>query len=681
MSIQLLPSRSPWAWPPSSRGGFAPGAVLLRAALLAALLLTLLTGCLGGGGSDAPSINTQPRDKAGFVGATVTFDIGVGGKGPLAFQWRRNGVAISGATGGTYTTPALLLGDSGAKYSVVVTNSAGTVTSGDATLTVFGPPTITAQPVAQTVALGATATFNVTASGESITYQWRRNGIAISGANSASYTTAATVAGDDGVEISVDVLNGAGIVGSNGVMLTVTAAPVLVTGPIAQRAAAGERAVFGAVATGGNLQYQWQRGGAPIAGATAATYVTPPLTVADNGAQFAVVITNSQGTLTTASAALSVVTAAVAAPTAPFAEVAAGRSATPAESFTVVKRSNGTVSSWGYAADGQRGDGTAPSAVSDTPSTVTLPSGVVARAVAAGGNHALLLSTTGDVYAWGRNTSGQLGLGDQNPRAVPTKVTLPAAAVSIAAGREFSVAALSDGRVYTWGLNGDGQLGNGSRFSSLTPVEVTGLAGVTAVAAGNSHVLALLGSGTVWAWGANFAGQLGNGRFALSRVPVQGSAVDVVRIRAGGDSSLAITARRTGLAWGENSLGQLGLAGATTNDVPFPVGVLNAVVDGSAADTLTLFVGADGLLRTAGSNETGSLGDGSSTARNTYGTVNSVSNAIAAAVGGRSFGLVVRSDGALLSWGDNTGDQLGNSTLAATGVSTATVVPGFSAGP
>jgi alpha-tubulin suppressor-like RCC1 family protein len=58
-----------------------------------------------------------------------------------------------------------------------------------------------------------------------------------------------------------------------------------------------------------------------------------------------------------------------------------------------------------------------------------------------------------------------------------------------------------------------------------------------------------------------------------------------------------------------------------------------------------------------------------------------VTNAIGAAVGGRSFGIVARSDGALLSWGDNTGDQLGNTTLSSTGVSTPTVVPGFSAGP
>lgn len=667
MPIQLMSSR------PSSRWARA-------AALVALLFVPLLQGCLGSGGSDAPTISQQPRDRAAFIGATATFDIGVGGKGPLSFQWRRNGVAISGATAGTYTTPAALLADSGTKYSVVVTNEAGTVTSAEATLTVYGPPTITTQPVAQTVALGATATFSVAASGEGLSYQWRRNGVAISSATSASYTTAATVAGDDGVEVSVDVVNGAGIVGSLPAILTVTAAPAVVTGPLGQRAAIGERAVFGVYATGGNLQYQWQRNGAPIAGATARSYTTAPVAAADDGAQFSVVVSNAQGSVTSAGATVTAVSAAVAAPTTPFAEVAASRGATAAEAFTLVRRSNGSVASWGYGTDGQRGDGTTATA-SDTPSTVTLPSGVGARSVAAGGSHALLLTTAGEVYAWGRNTYGQLGVGDQVSRSTPALVTLPAAAVSIAAGREFSVAALADGRVYAWGLNSDGQLGDGSRLTSLAPIEISGVTGVTAVSAGNSHVLALRSDGSVWAWGTNASGQLGNGGFVLSRVPVATLATDVVRIRAGGDLSLAITSRRIALAWGENSAGQLGLASLTANDVPTPVGVLAEVVDASAADTLSLFVGADGALRTAGSNETGSLGDGTTTARGSYGTVGGVSTALTASVGGRSFGVALRADGRLLSWGDNTGDQLGNSSLPASGTSTATEVPSFSAGP
>ncbi len=652
-----------------------------RAATSLAILLSLpLAGCLTSGGPDAPTINQQPRDRSAFLTGTATFDIGVGGKGPLIFQWRRNGVAIPGATAAVYTVPVVIADDNGAKYSVVVRNDRDTVTSSDATLTVLGPPAVTTQPVAQTIAVGATAAFSVTASGITPTYQWRRNGVAVAGATSANYTTPATVAGDDGAVYSVDIGNGAGIVSSADVTLTVTSTPAVATPPLPQRAAIGERAVFGVVATGGNLQYQWLRNGMPIAGATAARYVTPVLLPGDDGALFSVTATNAQGSATSATAALRVIAAAVAAPTTAFADLAASRGATAAEAFTVIRRSNGSVSAWGYATDGQRGDGTG-GAASDTPSTVTLPAGVSAAKVAAGGNHALLLSATGDVYAWGRNTSGQLGLNDQASRATPTRVTLPRAAVAIAAGRDFSIALLDDGSVYAWGLNTVGQLGDGTRFSSLLPVSVSDISGATAVAAGNDHVIVLRSDGTVWGWGGNAAGQLGNGGFAATRFPVQSAASDVVRIRAGGDVSLAITRRRVGLAWGENSDGQLGLGAATTNDVPVPTGVISAVLDGSSADRILLFVGADGVLQASGSNETGSLGNGTTTARAAFAPVNAVANALAASVGGRSFGLALRSDGRLLSWGDNAGDQLGNTTLPTTGTSTPTEVPGFSAGP
>ncbi len=663
MSTFLIPSR--WA---------------RTAATLAVLLALPLAGCLDSGGPEAPTINQQPRDRSAFLNGTATFDIGVGGKGPLIFQWRRNGVAIAGATTSVYTTTAVTAADDGAKYSVVVRNDKDSVTSSDATLTVLGPPAITTQPVAQTVAVGATAAFSVTASGTTPTYQWRRNGVAVSGATAASYTTPATVAGDDGAIYSVDVGNGAGIVSSADVALTVTATPAVVTPPVPQRAAIGERAVFGVVATGGNLQYQWLRNGTPIAGATTARYVTPALVAGDDGALYSVTATNAQGSATSAAAALGVISAAVAAPSSAFADLAASRGATAAEAFTLVRRSNGSVSAWGYATDGQRGDGTS-GAASDTPGTVTLPAGVLASKVAAGGNHALLLTATGEVYSWGRNTSGQLGLNDQASRATPTRVTLPRAAIAIAAGRDFSIALLDDGSVCAWGLNTVGQLGDGTRFSSLVPVDVSGISGVTAIAAGNEHVIVLRSDGTVWGWGGNAAGQLGNGGFAATRFPVQGAASDVVRVRAGGDVSLAITSRRTGLAWGENSDGQLGLGAATTNDVPVPTGVISGVVDGSSADRILLFVGADGVLQASGSNEAGSLGNGTTTARTAFAPVNGVANAIAASVGGRSFGLALRSDGRLLSWGDNTGDQLGNTTLPTTGTSTPTEVPGFSAGP
>ena len=88
-----------------------------------------------------PVIFGQPSNTSGFEGQTATFAIDVTGAGPIAYQWRRNGTPIPGATSALYTTPALTIAaDNGATYSVVITNSVGTVTSTTATLTVVVAP-------------------------------------------------------------------------------------------------------------------------------------------------------------------------------------------------------------------------------------------------------------------------------------------------------------------------------------------------------------------------------------------------------------------------------------------------------------------------------------------------------------------------------------------------------------
>lgn len=88
----------------------------------------------------APTISAQPANAAVLVGQTATFSVTAAGTPPLAYQWARNGNAISGATAASYTTPVLALTDNGASFSVTVSNGAGSVTSSAATLTVTAPP-------------------------------------------------------------------------------------------------------------------------------------------------------------------------------------------------------------------------------------------------------------------------------------------------------------------------------------------------------------------------------------------------------------------------------------------------------------------------------------------------------------------------------------------------------------
>src|SRR6266850_1775401 len=114
----------------------------------------------------APSITMQPTSQTVTAGQAASFRVVATGNGPLSYQWQKNTVAISGATSSSYTTPATTSSDNGAQIAVVVINTAGSVTSNAATLTVnVAPvaPSITRQPTSQTVTAGQAASFSVVA--------------------------------------------------------------------------------------------------------------------------------------------------------------------------------------------------------------------------------------------------------------------------------------------------------------------------------------------------------------------------------------------------------------------------------------------------------------------------------------------------------------------------------------
>ena len=186
----------------------------------------------------APSIITQPATLVVLPGAATTLAVAASGTGPLTYQWSLNGTPISGATGAVLYFPSVTSLDAG-NYTVSVGNSAGSAGSNAAQLILVGAPSITAQPGNASVFVGATATFSVTASGNSRLYQWTRNNVAIVGATLASYTTPTLGLPDNGVVYGVIVYNGAGLVFSQGAALTVTPAPVTVGGSVSGITGAG----------------------------------------------------------------------------------------------------------------------------------------------------------------------------------------------------------------------------------------------------------------------------------------------------------------------------------------------------------------------------------------------------------------------------------------------------------
>ena len=216
----------------------------------------------------------------------------------------------------TSTLPA----DAG-DYSVLIFNSFGHAVSTSASLSVTAlttPPTIASHPASLNSALGANATFAVTATGAApLSYQWRKNGTAISGATSASFTVTAAQSADGG-NYTVTVTNSRGTATSNAATLTVGAAPVVAVAPVvstqptSQTASLGGTLTLSVVATGtAPVSYQWSRGGVIIAGATSATLALTNLQASDAGA-YTVAVSNAGGTVTSNAATVTLAARSIA---------------------------------------------------------------------------------------------------------------------------------------------------------------------------------------------------------------------------------------------------------------------------------------------------------------------------------------------------------------------------------
>ena len=257
------------------------------------------------GAAVAPAITTQPASQTVKVGATATFSVVASGSGPLTYQWYYNGSQIAGATSSSYSVTTTA--SSGGGYYVIVTNSVGTAQSNTATLTVLTTPVITQQPTSATVFSTQTVTLTVVATGGNLSYQWYKDGTAISGATSATYTFTAQSSPSNAGTYKVVVSNVAGSVSSSSVTVTVQPAPTITTQPANVSVGVGSTATFTVGATGSGLTFQWYKNGAAVSGATSTSYTTPATVQNDSGATFYCVVSNPAGSATSNSATLTVV--------------------------------------------------------------------------------------------------------------------------------------------------------------------------------------------------------------------------------------------------------------------------------------------------------------------------------------------------------------------------------------
>lgn len=288
-----------------------------------------------------------------------------------------------------------------------------------------------------------------------------------------------------------------------------------------------------------------------------------------------------------------------------------------------------------------------------------------------GENHTCLITNTNAAQCWGSNYQGQIGDGTVLHRSSPTAVTgLSSGVTAIASGRYHNCVLMNTGAVKCWGQNSDGQLGDNTIIQKTTPIDVSGLSsGVAAITAGRYHSCALLNTGGVKCWGANDFGQLGDSTTTPRRTPVDvtGLTTGVQMISAGFNHTCALITGGTIKCWGYNGEGELGDSTTTHRNTPVNVtGISSGTTKVSGGQFGTCAV-VSGAVKCWGANWSGNLGDDtyndSSIPVDVIGASSGIVDVMASGYDYNDYVCALNSSGGLKCWGDNSYNQVGNSTF------------------
>ena len=350
--------------------------------------------------------------------------------------------------------------------------------------------------------------------------------------------------------------------------------------------------------------------------------------------------------------------------------------------FSIQILASGNLYSWGYNAYGQLGNGESGTGGNTkdqyTPQSVHNTTNIVA--LASGYRHNLALDSQGNVWAWGDNSLGQLGadpasttVGSMHFRSEPATIsgfTMPV--VAIATGFNHNLAIDTAGNVWAWGQNNDGQLGISNTTSyRYTPAIVNGIGGpATSIAASMHHSLAADSSGHAWGWGDNSLGELGNGADTVANqytpVEVRNSGNtdylnNITNVAAGYYFSLALDSTGGIWAWGSNSNKQLGQSGASSS-LPIGVSLGNGIVASTIAANYSQGLAiADGQVYVWGWNNYPP-----NTQLNMPAAVSNLSN-VTAISADNNHNLALKSDGTIWGWGYNECGELGKAPYSFNG--------------
>jgi len=283
--------------------------------------------------------------------------------------------------------------------------------------------------------------------------------------------------------------------------------------------------------------------------------------------------------------------------------------------FSLALKSDGSVWTWGHNDYGQLGIGSTGGSINH-PIIVNIPTTITA--ISAGSFHCMALDVNNNVWVWGRNSEGQLGIGSNSNINTPTMANI-SGVIAISGGMLHSLFVKSNGTVMASGGNLYGQLGTGNINGSNNPVTCININSVIKVSCGGVHSLALKSNGTVWSWGYNHDGQLGNSTNNTSLIPIQVNVLTgITDISSGDIFNLAL--KNVGLngtvyAWGDNSYGQIGDGTYTDSYNPKLVYSLTGVTGIFAGSTSSFATLSNCSVWAWGDNYSGQLGDGSTTER------------------------------------------------------------------
>ena len=328
----------------------------------------------------------------------------------------------------------------------------------------------------------------------------------------------------------------------------------------------------------------------------------------------------------------------------------------------------GELWSWGRNAEGQLGLGNNTT----VSSPVQVGSLSTWKFTAQGSYDTFAIKGDGTLWAWGRNASGNLGLGDASARNSPVQVGALTTWLKAAAGQyETSVFRTTDGKLYAVGSNYKGALGLGDTTTRSSPVQVGALTNWDDIATGSYNSFATTTGGKMYAWGYNFYGELGNGTYGGATSvssPIQvGSLTNWSQLAAGKYCIAGIKTDGTLWTWGLNDDGKLGInvspSGMSTNrSSPVQVGGGNYTKVTWGTDACYA-IRTDGTLYAWGGNSKGQLAQGNTTNYSVPQQVGSLTTWADVAAGDR-FAIAVRTDGILFAWGLGASGQLGNLALS-----------------